>query len=59
MKRRLIYSENEWKFIREVLLEIKKQQKNKLNVNTRGDGLAYNVYLLLENIIPIEELGKY
>ncbi len=61
MKRILVNSEEEWIFAREVLLEIKKQQKNKLKGYPRGDGIGYNVGLLLDkkNPITIEELGKY
>lgn len=61
MKRKLIYDEKYWKFAREVLLEIKKQQKNRLTQYPRGDGIAYNVALLLdkEQPITIENLGKY
>ena len=61
MKRRLIHDERDWMFAREVLLEIKKQQNNELTAYPRGDGIAYNVAMLLDKDkpIPIEDLGKY
>jgi len=55
----LIHNEKLWTFTREVLLEIKRQKENKLNVYPQGDGLAYNVALLLDRDITIEGLGKY
>jgi len=59
MRRKLTYNDKYWKFAREVLLEIKKQEKNKYNKYIRNDGIAYNVGLLLHKDIAIEELGKY
>lgn len=59
MRRKLVYSEKEWRFARAVLLEIKKQEKEKLVEYPSGDGISYNVHLMLESEIPINDLGKY
>jgi len=59
MEGKLIYEEKYWKFAREVLLEIKRQQKQSLENYPKGNGIAYNVGLLLDKDICIEDLGKY
>jgi len=61
MKRKLTYPDKYWEFAREVLLEIKKQEKDPLIGMAGKDGIAFNVWCMIrkDNPITIENLGKY
>jgi len=54
-----MYTEEEWKFARRILLTLKKYKENPEREPDVRNSIDYNIALMFNKTISIQDVGKY